>query len=76
MRAMRPKMEKLRPLITSSLHYGYVTLTISTFVFFGRTLTTDYDYVPGRTYRLSMSMLDDGPIPAMEGVLPSVIDPD
>ena len=30
----------------------------------------------GRTYRLSMSMLDDGPIPAMEGVLSSVINPD
>lgn len=30
----------------------------------------------GRTYRLSMSVLDDGPIPAMEGVLSSAIDPD
>ena len=30
----------------------------------------------GRTYRLSMFMLDDGPIPAMEGVLSPVINPD
>jgi hypothetical protein len=49
-------------------------------VFFGRTharTQASYDRLClGRTYRLSMSVLDDGPIPAMEGVLSPVINPD
>jgi hypothetical protein len=67
-------MEMLRPLITPSLPYGCVTSDKR--VFSGRTHHSYGRLCLGRAYRLSMSVPDDRPIPAMEGVLSSVIDPD
>lgn len=61
----------MRPLITSSLPYGYVRHSDK----LGHARLRQI-LCPGRTYRISMSVLDDGPIPAMEGVLSSVINPD
>ena len=65
-------MAKSCRLITSSLPYGYVTL-ISVFPF--ERAPHDGSCL-GRTYRISVPLPDDRPVPEMEGVLSSVINTD